>query len=237
MAEIDLSATPRRWSGWIAVAVVAIILVSVFVGFAVSNHGRMELVVEEGELRLERGRFLPWGTHTWEPSPAFAPIVVGDAEGGVDLPVGPCADEFECEQRFYEATLRLAAHHLAAGDAESLVSARDLIVRAQLFPNIPLEAREPIEDLTGGVHYVEALVELESLRDDLRRVRKKLERSRIAGLEYVDEAELDALIWMVERNLDLMDRELPSDGSVNPAIPEAAAGSDAGPEAPADEPI
>lgn len=231
MAEIDLSQSPARWAGWTVFAIIFIGGTALFVGISAFNAGQMALVLDEGSLHIEKGDFLPWGRSSWVPSPAFEPIAVAqdlDAEA-LELPLGPCDDELECERRFYEATLRLTEAALSQGSQGDVGRARELIVRAQLFPHITLAERAPIEDLTGGVHYVEALVLLEEVRRELELARTKLERSRIAGVPHVEQARREALLEMVERQLELFDAAAPAEPDSAPSTPGESDAAGEGP--------
>lgn len=232
MAEIDLSQAPRRVVGWTAFAAIVIGGTTLFVALAAFNANDLALVHdEEGGLRIQKGRFLPWGHTTFEPSPAFEPVHVPVhllEASGVSLPLGACDDELACERRFYRALLVLAEAALRAETPEDLAVARELIVRAQLFPHITLAERAPIEDLTGGIHYVEALVVLEEVRRELELAHKKLERSRIAGMPLVEHAHREALIEMVESQLRLFDA-LPTTPQRDPAPDRPALPPPSGP--------
>lgn len=208
MAEIELNQGSPRRIGCLVAAIFAVLLgVLIFVVLSARNSSVMELRIdEEGRLAVFKGSFLPWGEVLYEPNPAFAPIDVPSGVARDSLPLGICEDEVDCEARFYHSVIQMTETLLAEPSSEGLARSKELIVRAQIFPSIPLSERGPIEDLTGAIHYVEAIVILEESRSQLERARKKLERSRISEVPFVEGARLDAMIEIVNQQLKLSDK-------------------------------
>jgi len=211
LAEIDIGSKTSSWLGWFLAAAAVLLVGVVFVTLSALNSRDLELVIRDQELQVLEGDFLPWGRSPFVPSEAFTPLHIPEEFAVDGLPLGKCDNRDDCEERFYRSILSLAQYQLARRDDDGLASAKTLIVRAQLFPSIDLSERAPIEDLEGGVHYVEALVLLESIHSDLELVNKRLHRAQIAGVGVEPAGEIESLIQMVERQLFLMEtRQLES---------------------------
>lgn len=205
MAEIELNATSPRRLGCLLTAGAALLLgLLIVIVLSAQNRARMELKLDEsGRLAVFQGSYLPWGETLYEPHRAFAPLEVPESVNAEQLELGDCEDVSECEAMFYRAVLQMAATVLEQPSPDHLETAKELIVRAQIFPSIPLSERGPIEDLTGAIHYVEAVVLLEETGGQLGEVLKRLERSRIADVPFVERERLEALIELVKKQIEV----------------------------------
>ncbi|MDX9720029.1 MAG: hypothetical protein RBU37_04750 [Myxococcota bacterium] len=216
MAELDLNEVPKSWLPYAVMALPLLVLLGLVLGFSIHNSERLALTVENGQVFVEKGIFFPWGSSTYTPHAAFEAVTIPD-ELELELPTGECEQLVDCERRFYHAILAIAAALLERRAPKDLERLRELLVRAQLFPSIGLGERAPIEDLTGAIHYIEALMLLDEVQVQLELSRKKLLRSRISGVAGIDTLTLDALIDMIEKQLTAIQSIRPSLTPLSPA--------------------
>ena len=111
-----------------------------------------------------------------------------------------CSDLGDCEHHMFQLVLQLLYESLQSQSPEQLKRAKELMVRAQLFPQLNWNDRAQIEDYSSSIYYTEGILMLELIHGDYRSVLKKLYRAK-AGPGFVDEAAVDARIAFVEEQI------------------------------------
>ncbi len=180
-AEIDLSQGRSR-AKWVYALLVALLLLLAFVALALRHSGHLRLALVDGEARVERGAFAPFGWVDHQPSTAFKPIKI-DAD--VPARLGECADLADCEGRLCEIAIAQARRELRRPDR--MAEAMALIAQATRLAG-PAQ-REALRALEDEEQLARGLARLEEARRVLAEARHHFFSVRGRDAEAISRAE------------------------------------------------
>ena len=198
MSVVEVEKRKHPWSLITSVVFGLLILSIGYILLSLNHSERYRLVQIDDTVLIENGLFAPFGYHKYNQGKAYQPLKI---PSHITFSPIECDDLIDCEKKFFNLILELIHYYLGSENPGSILIAKQLMIRAQLFPHINWEERERIEDFSGSINYTESMVMMEEIHEDYTAVLKKLYRAK-AGVGKPRKKEVDQKIRFVEQQLE-----------------------------------
>lgn len=214
MTEVEIGRS-RPWVTYVVAAGAVLALVAGYVALAESHHRELRVVRDGAEVRVEQGRYAPFGWRPYRPTEAFKPVSI---EADVAVRAGECADLADCEDRMFSVVVEQARRYLRR--RERLREASELVAQAVKLSGS--SNRSQLLEIQGDEQYVLALLKLRQAATVLTEARESFFRAR--AMETRAYGNADEMV----RRVDAMLAELASlqpRPTQGPSLPSTSAPS------------
>ena len=155
------------------------------------NHRKFRLFTENGELNIERGKFLPTGFEPYIPKAES----MKDVYQPIKLPKKlnyqmdeVFEDRFELDRTIFGIVVTIIRKQFDKNDRESIEQAKAYIDRLQKLPGLNVEQRKELTTLKADYSYSVGFQIINHISDSLNKAKQMFETSIRDGSSYTDKA-------------------------------------------------